>query len=634
MKGKQLARLTLLLTGLLLALIVSDAFPYLRGPAPETPEWYWPYQLRPWTAWIRPLAAAALLTAVSTLWLRTSNKWADRAMLALLVGCSLLLQTSLMNADNPNIRDERINRVYSNLESGFFQPAAEISHLGSTLHNYPALMPTFSSEHARTHPPGLLLANHLTIRLLSHFPTLADALAQPSVAARCIDPWLLERPTAVAAALWVWSLIPLALAALTIYPAYLLARALLPTPTAVKLATLLIATLPALLIFAPKSVQLYAPLSLLIVYTFWRGLQRWQMRWFFVSGCLLSLATFLSLGNIALGLLLLIYAPYHLWQKQPHQLKMGTLIGQLIRPALIFAAGTAVCWLLYAVGWGVSPLAVVQTGLSQHYQLATQWRRYDWWVLWNLVDLFLFNGVVVLVGFTAVVWQLGRRQGLTQGHGLALATAVMLLAINLSGSSRGEVGRIWLFFFPFLALAAGQFWAEQWPNWRGQAVLVASQLALTLILAMSWQSVRAVAVVAQRPLAADVAPQTVVGHRFGQALQLEGYTLETETQALQLTLFWRLAAPVLRPYTVFTQLINEQNEVVAQQDNWPVQGQWPPTCWQVGERVTDPYQLALPAELPAGTYRLVVGWYDASNGRRLLTTDGHDALLLQVLVRP
>lgn len=632
--NQRLGLFTLLLTGLLLGAILSDALPYLRGPAPETPEWYWPYQLRPWGMWIKPTAATLLLTAVSALWLRrpsTANQ--DRLFLLLLAGCSVLLQLCLMNADSANLRDERINRVYSNLESGFFQPAAEITDLGQTLANYPALMPTFSSEHARTHPPGLLLANHLTIRLFERLPSLADRLAAPSIAARCIDPWLLDRPTAVGAALWLWSWLPLGVAAAIVWPGYRLAKGMWGSPTAVKLATLLLLTLPALLIFAPKSVQLYAPLSLLIFYAFWQGLEKWRLAWFFVSGLLFSLATFLSLGNAALAVLLLLYGLWHGWQTRSAGQSVWHMVGRLVGPGLIFALATAVCWLIYAVGWGVSPLAVISTGLSQHYELATHWRRYDWWVLWNLVDLWLFNGLVVMVGATAVLAQLLRGRAVHKGQGLLLATAVMLLIIDLSGSSRGEVGRIWLFFFPFLALVAGHYWAHALPNWRWQAALVAAQLGLTLVIALSWQPVRAVAVVAQRPSMPVVQPQKAVAVRFSQALLLQGYSVEEEAAALNLTLFWQLTQPVLRPYTVFTQLLNEQNEVVSQQDNWPVAGQWPPTCWAVGEQVTDSYRLPIEG-LPDGRYRLVVGWYDAVDGRRLLDEAGQDAVLLWEWQRP
>jgi hypothetical protein len=91
---------------------------------------------------------------------------------------------------------------------------------------------------------------------------------------------------------------------------------------------------------------------------------------------------------------------------------------------------------------------------------------------------------------------------------------------------------------------------------------------------------------------------------------------------------------VTRPYTVFTHLIDAQGLLVAQQDNWPMQGQWPPTCWQRGEVVVDPYAIQLPAEMAAGDYTLYTGLYDAQDGTRL-TSNGRDAVSLRTLsIRP
>ncbi|NJN54170.1 MAG: hypothetical protein HC804_05065, partial [Anaerolineae bacterium] len=286
------------------------------------------------------------------------------------------------------VQNELLNRVYSNLESGFIQPAAELPDLSNSLQNYATLMPTFTSEHARTHPPGLLIANRLTMELLTHFPALSAQLARPAVAAQCIDLWLLDRPTAVSAALLIWAIIPLLAAALTIFPAYWVARLIL-NGYATKLTALLVATLPALLLFAPKPVQLYAPLNLLIFYAFYRGLQKWSVRWFLLSGLLFSLATFLSLGNLALALLLLVYAglhvasdkmsPHHLITSSPHHLIT------LLKCAAAFALGTAVLWLIFWLDGGVPPWAIFQTGLGQHYELVTRLRRYEWWVVWDLL---------------------------------------------------------------------------------------------------------------------------------------------------------------------------------------------------------------------------------------------------------
>jgi hypothetical protein len=86
---------------------------------------------------------------------------------------SLLLQLGLIYADRPAVTAELVDRTLSNLASGFFEPAVEINDLGQVLRHYPQTMPTFVSEHARTHPPGLIAANWLTVQALARAPDSA-----------------------------------------------------------------------------------------------------------------------------------------------------------------------------------------------------------------------------------------------------------------------------------------------------------------------------------------------------------------------------------------------------------------------------------------------------------------------------
>ncbi|NJN54169.1 MAG: hypothetical protein HC804_05060 [Anaerolineae bacterium] len=79
---------------------------FLRGPAPETAEWYWPYRVRPFSLWLKPLLAASLFWGVAAWWLRLkevgdhSSSRATKTGLWLLAAASLLLQLALMNADS------------------------------------------------------------------------------------------------------------------------------------------------------------------------------------------------------------------------------------------------------------------------------------------------------------------------------------------------------------------------------------------------------------------------------------------------------------------------------------------------------------------------------------------------------
>ncbi len=105
-------------------------------------------------------------------------------------------------------------------------------------------------------------------------------------------------------------------------------------------------------------------------------------------------------------------------------------------------------------------------------------------------------------------------------------------------------------------------------------------------------------------------------------------------EPLQLVLYWRAQSPVTERYTVFTQLFDPAGQLVAQQDNWPVEGLAPTDSWQPGAIVRDPYRLELPDNAPAGDYRLLVGLYDSGGRQKLTPANGEqsDHLALPVVV--
>jgi hypothetical protein len=264
----------------------------------------------------------------------------------------------------------------------------------------------------------------------------------------------------------------------------------------------------------------------------------------------------------------------------------------------------------------------------------TLFRRYSWWLLYNLVDLLLFAGIAVVAGvFAAAIggWRNRATTGIGRNGLVALGLVALLVVLDVSGSTRAEVGRIWLFFLPLLAIVAAGYW-NRLVTGRSLVLLVALQLLLTVSLGLAWRPVRAVAVVATPPPAVAEPAIVPLAVEFGEEIVLEGYTLPQRSFApgdrIALTLVWHALGPTRRPYTVFTHVVGADGRLVAQQDNWPVRGTWPPTCWQDGARIVDPYQIALPDDLAPGSYQLFVGMYDAARNERLLTGDGFDAVSL------
>lgn len=601
------------LSALLCLLIVTDWLPILRGPAPETDQWYWPYWLRPTARWGPALLVGALLATAGWLWLRAPlRRSVDRMALIGLVTLHLLWQLGFVYADASRPWEtaaqaataELIDRTLPPVSAGFFWTAAHLPDLNAALRDYPALMAAFESDHARTHPPGLVALNWLTIRAWDGGAPAVQAAAWAHTL-RCTDLWLFGQPPQVAAALLVWSVLPLLAGAATILPAYGFARTLSmaePQQTA-RLAALLTAAIPSAALFAPKSVQLYAPLTVAIGWLWWAALRAHGRRALALAGTaglLYSCASFLSVGNATLALFLGLFGLLALgwtdWRR--------TAV-VLARAGGAFAAAALVVWGVYALGWGVWPWEIIRRALDEHYQIVGVYRPYGVWAVHNLVDLVIYGGAPLWLGVIGATWS-GRR-----GRGAAWAAAAALLlfvaALTASGSVRGEAGRIWLFFMPLAAVAAAPWLRAQR---AGQSAYVGA-LALTAALGLAWRSERPVIVVAQPPTSAEAwTPAQTRNDRFGPTIALTGAALEQTATALTVRLLWTALDRTPTPYTGFVHLLDTDGRLAAQQDNWPVEGTWPPTCWQPGEQVTDAYRVALDG-LPPGAYQVWVGLYDA-----------------------
>jgi mannosyltransferase len=120
---------------------------------------------------------------------------------------------------------------------------------------------------------------------------------------------------------------------------------------------------------------------------------------------------------------------------------------------------------------------------------------------------------------------------------------------------------------------------------------------------------------------------------LGGRVALYGYDVSAAVvqpgDTLYLALFWQALEPMDTPYTVFTHLLDEDNEVRGQMDSQPVAGARPTTGWVPQEYVRDDYQLVIGADAPPGDYLIEVGMYDASTPdfQRLPLLDAEGSVL-------
>ncbi len=113
----------------------------------------------------------------------------------------------------------------------------------------------------------------------------------------------------------------------------------------------------------------------------------------------------------------------------------------------------------------------------------------------------------------------------------------------------------------------------------------------------------------------------------------EGVALARTGDVLQVAIDWRALHAPQGNYTVFVQLLDANNKVVAQNDHWPAQGEAPTAALSAGQTITD--RVALPLDLPAGDYRLITGLYrgDAAGYPRLSGPGGDFATLGRIQIQ-
>lgn len=133
-------------------------------------------------------------------------------------------------------------------------------------------------------------------------------------------------------------------------------------------------------------------------------------------------------------------------------------------------------------------------------------------------------------------------------------------------------------------------------------------------------------------------PQHAVNAALDDAISLAGYDVQPPSlhpgEILYLQLHWLVNSAMADDWTVFTHLLRRDDSgsfvQVAGSDSRPGGGSLPTWRWQPGWRVLDEYQIALPGDLPPGSYSLAAGLYREDGAR--LPAEGPGILLGDVVI--
>lgn len=180
-----------------------------------------------------------------------------------------------------------------------------------------------------------------------------------------------------------------------------------------------------------------------------------------VAGLLLGGLLFLTYGGITFVLLTLTVVAAAAWRRQPGVLATaGAAVAIFGALTLTFAA---------AGFWWFAGAAATRV---EYWEGTAQFRTGTYFGVSNIAVALIAVGPATWAGLTRLR---DRRVGV-----LVVGGALALLAAHASQYSRGEVERIWLLFYPWIAVAGGALLVS--PNRRWAARWVGAQAVVAIVL--------------------------------------------------------------------------------------------------------------------------------------------------------
>ncbi len=579
------------LTAVLAFLIFFDLWPFLRGDF----GWRWPHEPATAHSWLVLLSGAGLLAVygAGAWFLRQRATWLYLGWVVL--GTAVITTHFLWLYGHP--LDILYRRTVSTLVTGGYMTAAEQIHSFDDLRAWPQMMASGAlgeHTHISISPPGWPALYWGLTQLLAQFPALSEA------ASLWLRPWLCDygfvmghTPAAITSA-WLGILSPL-WGALTAVPLYLLGRDLRDKQLG-RVAAAGWVLVPALSLFMGTLNTPYPFMALLCLWLLLKGLQReGRASWGWLAGAGLSTAVVLTF-NFALAPLMLWsgWLALLFWWLHP----TTDTRAYWTRPFVlggIYGAGLLMGMGLYWLTTGHHLLSLLPIAMDTHLTLD---RPYWPWVWLHSWDVVLFGGLPIFLYFLYGAWRLPDKAT----RAFALALLLTLVTLVLSGTARGETGRVWLFFMPGILLVATAV-AQSGPDKRRELALLGG--AQILWLGMMVGVIRAVGIEIPPPVAytAVVAPPldtpaTPVGARFGDELRLDSFqtAYQPESNTLTLALQWEPLQQMADWY-FFSAVVVDANGTLLHAETWsPLNYQYPTTCWYHTPQTTiqDQAELTLP----------------------------------------
>lgn len=592
------------------AVIAFDIVPWLRGDAPwvpDTGQWVWPYEAPHW-AWLVPAGAGLAIYVTGAILLLQRTQTGRRYPVPLMLwafGGLVLLTLLLMYLENSPLF---LLLARLTTQGRFHAASAEVTSLDHTLRHWPDFTAWLLAETSRSNgvvlsPPGITAVYYALTQALELIPPVAGAMAGVTRQMQCQNLAMAAWSDAQWASAWLQMLMPF-WSALSVAPLYRLGTMLFDRRRA-RWAVVVWVLVPGMIFFQPHFNVFYPLMALVMLVFLWRGLTGGRGVWIALAGFVLSIGLFFNLSLAPLGLLAgLVVIGEHLRTR-------GGL-ASMARGLALFGAGVASVWLVYWLLSGLTPWMIFDAALSQHYKLN---RPYLPWLIQHPLDMFLFAGLP-LSAFT--VWRALRLRHLrripaTRADVLIGAAVATLVIIVLSGTARGETGRIWLFFAPIWVLMAVDMVVMLTP--RQQITFLALQaMYLLALVAMLRGADHAALTKPIRVADAATAPTYPVLASFernGDRLTFVGLDVEARPDTVTLNLYWQANTPIRDAYVLTLLSIAPDGSTLPGYEWNPRGWDFPPACWKPGQTFVDNVTLPLGDAAQPGDWLFSLAIVDA-----------------------
>lgn len=448
-----------------------DISPFLRGPSPYPPEWRWPYFFVNTLNQIYPTLIITGFAIILFNFIEKKELFVKkhrRLFLLTVMILGYLFQLSILYFSRSGI-GVLIHRIINPQLNGYFTASLTIHDFASFLRNYNNQVMHFI-YHAKAHPPGAILLFYIINQFANLIPAVSKIANHFSPShADVRQTWNMLLPNQKTGAVFAGFFIPF-LSMLSIIPLYY-SVLLISSERAAARSVFLFLFIPSLVFFIPINDAFLHIFSISSFYFFLKGLFNKSRSNYFLSGTILFLGVFFNLSLLPIVVFLVLYFLFFIYLRSSQrkdatgntqrQKILADMLQAMSRGLFFLCGFLSIPAFLFFV-FQFNFIQVTQTIMAHVPDIHT--RSYRIWIFYNLYDFFVFSGIpTTLIFFLAIknyFLFLSNKQ-LKLLPILSISFTLMLLILNFSGSVRGETGRLWSVYMPFMTLIAAAFLTDE-----------------------------------------------------------------------------------------------------------------------------------------------------------------------------